>query len=99
MDESRNFMLEAYEQAQATIANTVNELGEKALEQAYKPNKVDTVDPSEALGKLAYEAYCRSKYKRLSEVVPWDMQPPFWKQNWIDAAEAVKMQVKEQDNG
>lgn len=96
MDEPRNFMLEAYEQARATMENTVNDLAAKALEEAYRPNKVDIVDPSEELGKLAYDAYQQSKYgDRESHLIPWQEQPAFWQKSWIAAAQAVAERVLE----
>lgn len=100
MDEPRNFMLEAYEQARRSMEGSLNDIAAKALEKAYAPNKVeDTIDPSEALGKLAYDTYQYSKYQRASETLPWGELPLFWRKNWIDVAEAVKKQVKEQENG
>lgn len=51
------------------------------------------MDEAEQLGKVFYEAYCRSKYSRASEIVPWDMQPAFWRKDWIAGAKAVAERV------
>lgn len=47
----------------------------------------------EQLGRLAYEAYCQSKYQRASEVMTWQQMPDFWQKNWVDAAQAVAQHV------
>lgn len=49
----------------------------------------------EALAKLAFDTYQYSKYERKSEIVTWEQQPEFWRQNWRDVAQAVAERVLE----
>lgn len=52
------------------------------------------MDEKELLGKLAYDAYQHSKYgNALSHITAWSELPLFWRQNWIDAAQAVAERV------
>lgn len=53
------------------------------------------MDDLDALARLAYETYCHSKYQRASEILTWEQQPEFWRQNWRDVAKAVAERVLE----
>lgn len=46
----------------------------------------------ETLGRVAYEAYCKSKYVNPDYVMTWE-QLRSWQLNWIDAAKAVAERV------
>lgn len=54
---------------------------------------MEELTEAEQLGEIFYEAYCTSKYNRASEIVPWDMQPAFWRKDWIAGAKAVAEHV------